>query len=95
MPKLFFLSILQLSVQDQLGQLHGLHNGIALVDAHIAGGDLVNEHHLAVLGVAELELDVPEIQADGLEVVSNDLGDCDGLLLHGLEHLGGHNAQNG
>ena len=82
-----------LSVQDQLGQLYGIYDLVALVDAHIAGSDLIDEDDFTGLAVAELKLDVPQVKSDGLQVIGNDLGDLEGLLLHALEHGRGHDAK--
>ena len=47
------LLFLLLSVEDQLGQVNGVDNGAVLVDAHVAGSDLIDEHNVAVLVVAD------------------------------------------
>ena len=83
-----------LSVKNLLGKLYGLNDAIALVDSHVARCDLVDKNYLALGGVAELELDVPKVKTDGLEVVCNDLGDCKGLSLHAFEHFGAHNTES-
>ena len=54
-----------LSVIDDLRQLNGVDDCVSAVDAHIARGYLVDEDYLAVI-VAELKLDVPEVEAEGL-----------------------------
>ena len=63
-----------LSVEDELGQFNGIHNLAVLVYAHIAGCNFVDEDDFAVV-VTEFKLDIPEVETNGLEVVSNDLGD--------------------
>ena len=86
------LLVEKLPVIDHFGQRGGLYDGVALVDAHVTGCDLIDEHDLAVV-IAELKLDIPQVKTDGLEVVGNDLGDRQGLCLEGFEHLSGHNAK--
>ena len=60
--------------EEELGEGHGLDVFPVLVDPHVAGGDLVDEHDGAVGVVAELELDVVEVLpakvfGKGLEVI--------------------------
>ena len=60
--------------KEQLVQGHGIDVLAVLIDAHIAGGNFVNEHNIAVSIVAELKLDVVQIKTLFLQVVGNDLG---------------------
>ena len=57
--------LFSLAVEDQLGQLNGRNDVLALVNAHIARCDLVDEDDLVAV-VTKLELDVPKVKTDGL-----------------------------
>ena len=55
--------------EEQLGQSHGIDVLAVLVDAHVAGGDLVDEHYIALGVISVLELDVIEDQTLFLQVI--------------------------
>ena len=79
--------------EEQLVQGHGIHVLAVLVHTHIARGNFVNQHDLAVGVVAELELDVVQVKALLLQIVGHDFGDGLGLGLQGIILLGGHDTQ--
>ena len=58
-----FQSKERLLVQDQLSQIHGIHDLAVLVYAHVAAGDLIDEDDFVIV-VAELELDIPKVETD-------------------------------
>ena len=60
----------KLSVIYELCQFNRLYNLAVLAYTHIAGSNLVYKYNLVVV-VAELELDIPEVETDGLKVVCN------------------------
>ena len=68
------------SGKEQAVQSHGIDVLTVLVNTHIAGCDLVNQHNIAISIVAEFKLDVVQLQALCSQIVSNNLGDCLGLL---------------
>ena len=78
--------------EEQAVQGHGIHVLAVLVDTHIAGGNLVDQHHATLGIVAELKLDVVQLHTLGGQIVGNDLGDLLGHILQILVLLVGHHA---
>ena len=80
--------------EEELIELHGRDILAVLVYSHVAGSNFVDEHYGAVGSITELELDVIQLHALFLQVISNDLGDLLSLSLQGVVLLGGHNADS-
>ena len=81
------------SGKEQAVQSHGIDVMTVLVNTHIAGCNLINQHNIAISIVAEFKLDVVQLQALCSQIVSNDLGNRLRLSLQGVILLISHNTQ--
>ena len=60
--------------KEELGERHRVNVLAVFVDAHVAAGNLVNQHDAAIGRIAVLKLDVIKDKALFLEIVGNDSG---------------------